>query len=57
MVKTRPNDVFYECDGNGNCATNTRPIEGQQWGLAAIQAPQAWSIQKGSKGVKVGIWS
>lgn len=53
MVKTRVNDVFYECNGNGDCATRTRPLQGQQWGLEAIQAPQAWSIQKGSKAVKV----
>jgi hypothetical protein len=54
VVKTRPNDVFYECDGNGNCATRTHFMPGQQWGLEAIQAPQAWSIQKGSKAVKAG---
>lgn len=54
MVRTRVNDVFYECNGNGDCATRARPIQGQQWGLEAVQAPQAWSIQKGSKAVKVG---
>lgn len=53
VVKTRVNDVFYECDGNGDCATKTKPRQGQQWGLEAIQAPQAWSITKGSKAVKV----
>jgi subtilisin family serine protease len=55
VVKTQVNDVFYECNGNGDCATRARPMQGQQWGLEAIQAPQAWSIQKGSKAVKVGI--
>ena len=46
--------MFYECNGNGDCTTRARPLQGQQWGLEAIQAPQAWSIQKGSKAVKVG---
>lgn len=53
VVQTHPNDVFYECNGNGDCSTRTRIILGQQWGLAAVQAPRAWSIMKGSKAVKV----
>jgi len=54
VAKLRPNDVFYECDGNGNCGTPAGYKPGQQWGLDQVQAPQAWAITKGNKRVKVG---
>ena len=51
----KPDDTFYVCDGAGECGDPgaSRHLPGQQWGLGQISAPQAWSVTKGSKGVKV----
>lgn len=51
----RPDDTFYVCDGAGECGGPgaSQHLPGQQWGLGQISAPQAWSVTKGSKGVKV----
>lgn len=48
-----PDDVFYECNGNGKCSTSNKYVPGQQWGLTAIGAAAAWKYTTGSSAVKV----
>ena len=55
LAQVHPNDVFYECNGAGDCGTPTKYIPGQQWGLNAIGAPAAWKYTTGSRAVKVRL--
>ena len=51
--QVHPNDVFYECNGAGDCGTPEHYLPGQQWALNKVGAPQAWKYTTGSKKVKV----
>ena len=51
--QVHPDDVFYECNGAGDCGTPAHYVPGQQWGLNKVGAPQAWKYTTGSSKVKV----
>ncbi len=53
IVQVHPDDVFYECNGAGDCGTPAHYVPGQQWGLNKVGAPQAWKYTTGSSKVKV----
>jgi len=55
ILQVHPDDVFYECNGAGDCGTPAHYVPGQQWGLNKVGAPQAWKYTTGSSKVKVHI--
>ena len=52
-LQVHPDDVFYECNGAGDCGTPEHYVPGQQWALNKVGAPQAWKYTTGSRKVKV----